>query len=206
MTLRMTFSALLPLAAVLASTSGAMAATFTLSDNSGISIDSSGTITQADTAPTAAGAVTAVTVEVRGLTSTWSQDLVLSIISPEGTVVSLMNGLFSSGDWTGQTLVFDDDAATDITASGAGIGGTFQPQGSLSALAGEAAAGDWTFGFTDQFAGDASGLTGWTITLTTDAEEPEPEAEVPVPAALPLALALGGLGALALVRSRRRKG
>jgi len=89
-------------------------------------------------------------------------EVTVTLTSPQGTVVTLFDGLCAgTDDWD----INLDDQATDsqasITCNPLGGGATFQPLQSLSVLYGEAAFGDWAL---DVYAtGDGDGeLTTWT--------------------------------------------
>src|SRR6185369_7215520 len=78
------------------------------------------------------GTITDVNVTL-DLTHTWDGDVALSLISPTGTEVFLVNGTggaSNSGDnYTNTT--FDDEAGTDITSGSPPYTGTFRPVGFL---------------------------------------------------------------------------
>ena len=103
---------------------------------------------------------------VINLTHTWDADLDIFLIGPNGTRVELSTDNGSSGDNYTNT-VFDDQAATSITAGTAPFAGSFKPEGLLSTLNGIAAAGNWTLEITDDAAGDSGNLISWSLVLTT---------------------------------------
>lgn len=84
---------------------------------------------------------------------TWASDLDIFLQSPSGTVVELTTDNGGSGDNYTDT-VFDDDAATSITAGSAPFTGAFQPEGTLADFIGESTLGDWTLVVTDDAGGD----------------------------------------------------
>jgi len=96
-------------------------------------------------------------------THTWVGDLVITVTSPSGTSVELMNniggpGFGCAGD--GLDLVFDDAAAAsydDLDGTcdnNPAAAGSFQPLQALAAFNGEAAQGDWTVSVEDLVGGD----------------------------------------------------
>ena len=87
-----------------------------------------------------------------------TSDLLITLESPQGTTVTLadgVGGLTSSPNFTG--TVFDDSASTAISAGTAPFTGSFQPEEPLSALVGEAADGIWTLLFTPLSCSSAGG-------------------------------------------------
>ena len=113
---------------------------------------------------------------------TWVGDLIISITSPTGTTVELMNniggpGLGCAGD--GLDVVFDDAATltyADLDGTcnnNPAAEGTFQSLEVLSVFNGESAAGDWTISVTDLAGGD-SGDVNVTINLSANSVIPFP--------------------------------
>jgi len=121
-----------------------------------------------------AGTITGVKVKIR-LNHTFDADLDIALISPNGTVVDLSsdNGgagdNFGSGnaDCTGTYTIFDDAAATAITAGVAPFAGSYRPESPLSALNTGPAGGTWTLRITDDLGGDVGTLYCWELELTT---------------------------------------
>ena len=130
---------------------------------------------------------------------TFTRDLTLSLTSALGTVIDLV----ASGSYGGQDgaadalLTFDDNAATAVGGRRF-VSGTFRPDGSLSSLIGETAAGIWTITIGNFSQYDPKRLNSYDVTINT-----APISAVPLPAGLPLLLiGMGGLGLLA----RKRRG
>ena len=67
------------------------------------------------------------------LTHTWNDDLVISLISPDGTEFILAGRLGGDGDNYTNTC-FNSDAATFIYEVGAPFTGTYKPQGSMASV------------------------------------------------------------------------
>jgi ELWxxDGT repeat protein len=96
-------------------------------------------------------------------------DLVLTLVSPSGTQVQLVNQRGGLGQsFTGTVL--DDNAAMPISSGTAPFTGPFQPEQPLAALTGQNANGVWTLHYTDLFQLNSGTLQGWSLTFTT----PEP--------------------------------
>ena len=94
---------------------------------------------------------------------TFTGDLVIDLVGPDGTVVNLMtqnggggNDIFAS---------FDDDAAASITESFPPYNGIFRPIGNLSDFNGSPAQGNWTLRINDVLGADAGVLLGWALTF-----------------------------------------
>jgi subtilisin-like proprotein convertase family protein len=106
------------------------------------------------------GAVGDINVRVR-LNHTYDGDLTLTLIAPSGTQVVLSanednaagggdNYGTGANDCSGTPTIFDDAAATSITAADPPFAGTFQPENPLSAMNGESINGIWKLQVTDR--------------------------------------------------------
>ncbi len=124
---------------------------------------------------------------------TFDADLDISLIHPDNTIVDLTsdNGggsdNYGSGanDCSGTYTIFDDAAATAITAGAAPFAGTFRPEGLLSVFNGKMSNGTWKLRVTDDAGLDvgtigcfelglsetqccAAILSASTVTITSD--------------------------------------
>lgn len=96
------------------------------------------------------GVISNVHVRVR-LNHTYDGDLVLSLVHPDGTEVTLADRRGGSGDnfgsgatnCSGTFTVFADSAATAISAGAAPFAGTYRPESVLAAFTGKPVAGTW---------------------------------------------------------------
>jgi subtilisin-like proprotein convertase family protein len=87
-------------------------------------------------------------------------DLTIDLIAPDGTDVPL-----SAFEGTGanfQNTTFDDGAATPIWAGNSPFAGSYQPEGSLSALTGTNAQGTWQLQIVD-WGGSSGTLNSWSL-------------------------------------------
>lgn len=110
--------------------------------------------------------LTVTDVDVRiNITHTFDGDLDIFLVGPNGTEVELTTDNGGSGDNFADT-VFDDEAATAITAGTAPFAGSYQPEGTLADLDGIVATGDWTLRVTDDAGSDTGTLNSWSIILT----------------------------------------
>jgi len=107
------------------------------------------------------GGVADINVKVR-LNHTFDGDVQISLIAPDNTVVPLVTNRGTSGDnfgsgnndCTGTHTVFDDAAATAISAGAAPFAGSFKPESPLSAMNGKPVNGTWKVHFADTAAAD----------------------------------------------------
>jgi subtilisin-like proprotein convertase family protein len=110
-----------------------------------------------------------VTVKVN-ITHTWVGDLVIKLISPQGTAVTLASRPGSSGN-NGDNLkdiVFDDAAATPIANLPVGqtdYTGSYRPDTPLSALNGQAINGTWKLVVADVASQDTGTLNSWSLNI-----------------------------------------
>ncbi len=100
------------------------------------------------------------------LAHTYRGDLVMYLVSPLGTSVQLNTGVTSSPQQANFDALFDDSAASPVTAYAVGAtatastivppyASTVRPTSPLSAFIGENAAGTWTLQVCDQYNGDS---------------------------------------------------
>jgi subtilase family serine protease len=114
------------------------------------------------------GSITDLNVKLN-ISHTYDADLVITLISPTGTQVTLAshNG-GSRNNFTNTT--FDDQAATSISSGSAPFSGTYRPISALSALNGTASNGTWTLQVADTAALDTGTLISWSLQITTGPE------------------------------------
>lgn len=98
------------------------------------------------------------------LEHTFTGDLDIFLIAPDGTQVELSTDNGGSGENMIGT-VFSDNAATSIESGSAPFTGMFQPEGMLSDFDGLSSLGDWTLQITDDAGGDGGQLLDWTLIL-----------------------------------------
>ena len=118
------------------------------------------------------GGVQKVTAALR-LTHTFDADLDLVLVGPDGTTVDLSSNRGGSGQNYGTSCaartIFDDAAATAISAGVAPFAGTFRPEQPLAAFigkSGSAANGTWRLRIRDEAGLDTGTLQCWSLTVS----------------------------------------
>lgn len=99
---------------------------------------------------------------------TFTGDLDMKLIAPDGTEVELSTDNGSSGDNYTNT-VFDDQATNTIVSGTAPFTGSYQPEGNLSDFNNVQSNGDWTLEITDDANQDGGNLLNWSLQLCSDA-------------------------------------
>jgi uncharacterized repeat protein (TIGR01451 family) len=146
----------------------------TYSNSTPLAIPDTNTTVTSTIAVAPVGTVGDVNVKIR-LNHTWDADLQIRLTSPNGTVVPLVLNRGGSGDnfgsgatdCTGTPTIFDDAAATAISAGAAPFVGTFRPETPLSAMNGGPANGTWTISLIDQVGLDSGTLYCWQLEINT---------------------------------------
>jgi subtilisin-like proprotein convertase family protein len=131
-------------------------------------------------------AIVDLNVTLGSLTQTYDGDIVVHVIGPDNTDVILSNRRGADGDNFTST-VFDDSAATAISAGTAPFTGTFRPDGALSAFTGKIAAGNWKLFVVDQANADTGSIVSWSLNFTYAAQQCGPSSRFsssprPIPA------------------------
>lgn len=108
----------------------------------------------------------------------YTNDLEVSLISPQGTEVLLFNDIgddvfFNNQNFTFTTL--DDEAGQRLRDGEAPWTGSFMPEGLLSDVDGEPMNGTWTLRIADLFPQDQGTLLDWALTFDLGTAEPHAE-------------------------------
>ncbi len=96
-------------------------------------------------------------------THSWIEDLIVTIESPQGTVVTLWEEICNSeNDFD---VNFDDAATPGALPCPPVGGGTYQPQDALAAFNGENPQGTWTLTVEDVYFWDGGSLNSWGLEI-----------------------------------------
>jgi len=107
---------------------------------------------------------------------TWVGDLVITLESPAGTVITILDPGTCSGDDV--VILLDDEAPTTSSACyGTGTNQaypdpSYQPFSPLSVFDGENTAGDWILSVSDTVGGDTGILNGWGLNYDYEVTAP----------------------------------
>ena len=107
--------------------------------------------------------ITDISVTVN-ITHTWNSDLILSLISPNGTEVILSDRNGGNGDNYVDTI-FTSEASTSITDGNSPFTGEFLPEEDLSTLIGTFSGGDWQLKVSDNAGQDTGTIDNWTLEI-----------------------------------------
>ncbi len=110
-----------------------------------------------------------ITVNV-GISHTWVRDLIVTLISPAGTQVRLVNRPCTNAALNNIQATFDDNGDALICANNPAVGGTVIPFDALSGLLGENTAGTWTLRVNDQANQDGGTINTWSIAVCSTQE------------------------------------
>ncbi len=95
------------------------------------------------------------------LEHTYLEDLIITLISPAGTEVTLISN--TCGDLNDINAVFDDDGDPIECTGSPAITGTVTPLGSLASLKGESILGEWILEIQDTAASDGGSLVAFSL-------------------------------------------
>ena len=106
------------------------------------------------------------------ITHTFTGDLTIQLLNPDGVPVLLAANLGGGGDNYTNTYLDDDPVpGIRIIDVGAPFTGSFLPQTPLSQLDGSSTRGDWTLSVHDGAGADIGTLNSWSLRFTTNGNE-----------------------------------
>lgn len=136
--------------------------TYAIPDNNLNGVYSPITVSGINPSTLTSGVVVSARVNI---THPYVGDLVLYLISPSGTSLTLSNRRGGSGDNFVNT-VFTMSATTSIASAAAPFTGNFIPDGNISTYSGNAN-GTWQLRAVDAAGSDIGSITSWTLTLNS---------------------------------------
>jgi subtilisin-like proprotein convertase family protein len=110
------------------------------------------------------------------VTHTYTGDLEVSLIGPDGTEVTLSDRHGGSGNNFDGTI-FDDEATTAIGSGAAPFTGSFRPDDPLSTFDGRLPTGEWRLRVEDHAGADVGTIDTWSLQLTYPAQACGPHLE-----------------------------
>lgn len=117
-----------------------------------------------------------ITVNIN-VTHTWINDLIITLISPQGTQVRLVNRpCANSGSFQNINAVFSTEGITLVCATipAPAISGTIIPNQSFSAFTGQNSQGTWTLRVQDAANGDGGSINSWSLNFCETNTAPLP--------------------------------
>lgn len=99
------------------------------------------------------------------ISHTWINDLTMTLISPSGTEVKLVNEPCTYDSIRNIIATFSDAGNPVVCGVNPGISGTVIPVDLLSAFDGESALGTWTLRVRDGYQGDGGTLNSWRLNI-----------------------------------------
>ncbi|MDC6361736.1 MULTISPECIES: reprolysin-like metallopeptidase [Flavobacteriaceae] len=100
------------------------------------------------------------------LNHTYLEDLMVTLISPQGTRVALISS--TCGGLNNVNAVFDDDGVPIVCAGNPAITGTVAPLGSLASLKGESILGEWVLEVKDNASSDGGELIAFSLEICVE--------------------------------------
>ncbi|MCB0686218.1 MAG: proprotein convertase P-domain-containing protein [Saprospiraceae bacterium] len=113
---------------------------------------------------TATGSITDVNIKNLSGTHSYIGDLIFTLKSPAGTIVTLIDRDCNDARYQDFNVGLDDAAAGALPCPYVG-GVTAKPVGNLSDFNGQSPTGEWVLTVSDNFEEDAGSLEGWTLEI-----------------------------------------
>ena len=125
------------------------------------------TVSSTLTIPTNQNVVIEKVTATLNISHTWINDLIVTLISPTGTQIQLMNRECpSSSLYQNATVTFDDLGVTLVcSATPPALNGILQPEQPLSGFNGQNSQGVWTLQVQDVFNQDGGAINSWSLTI-----------------------------------------
>ncbi len=108
--------------------------------------------------------VTDVNVKLN-ISHSYDADLLIYLLGPDGTQISLVSNRGGSGDHFRNTTL-NDEASIPIRKGAAPFSGSYRPEQPLTAFDGKNARGDWTLIVYDGYSNDTGRLNSWSLIVS----------------------------------------
>ena len=144
-----------------------------VSTNVPVVIPSSGTptVNSTLTIPTVDNVVIQKVTVTLNITHSWINDLIVTLISPTGTQVQLMNRECNPNQGIPNAIAtFDDSGITLVCGTNPGVSGVILPEQPLSTLNGQNSQGVWTLRVQDVFNQDGGAINSWSLDICSENE------------------------------------
>ncbi|MCB0442902.1 MAG: proprotein convertase P-domain-containing protein, partial [Flavobacterium sp.] len=103
------------------------------------------------------------------ISHTWINDLIVTLISPSGTQVQLLNRECNPNQGDEDAIAtFDDDGIILVCGANPAISGILIPEQPLSALNGQNSQGVWTLRVQDTFNQDGGAINSWSLDICSE--------------------------------------
>jgi subtilisin-like proprotein convertase family protein len=103
------------------------------------------------------------------ISHSWINDLIVTLISPSGTQVQLINRECNPNQEDADAVAtFDDSGVVLVCEANPAISGVIIPQQPLSALNGQNSQGQWTLRVQDVFDADGGAINSWSLTICSE--------------------------------------
>lgn len=135
------------------------------------------------------GRVKGLRVRVGQISHTYAGDLTITLTSPDGRTVTLVNRKGGVGGFSG--TVFDDNATSSINSGSAPFVGSYRPAEPLSAFDGAPLNGVWTLKVVDGSPGEIGTVDAWgldaapAVCAGQPQNDPPPAPQPPPPTTVP---------------------
>jgi subtilisin-like proprotein convertase family protein len=149
---------------------GATACATTSSTNVPVTISATGTPTATSTLNILSGGTISDVNVIMNVSHSYVSDLIISLISPTGTEVQLLNGQCTTNNNINAT--FDDSGSALSCAASSGtttytVSGTVIPNQALSGFNNQNSTGTWTLKISDGFNDDGGAINSWSLNICT---------------------------------------
>lgn len=127
------------------------------------------TVNSTLTIPTGDNVIIQKVTVTLNISHSWINDLIVTLISPTGTQVQLMNRECNPNQGIPNAIAtFDDNGIVLVCGTNPGVSGVILPEQPLSALNGQNSQGVWTLRVQDVFNQDGGAINSWSIDICSE--------------------------------------